>query len=104
MVHGDCFSAGCYAMEASSQTRSPDRNAPIEEIWTLMAVTFAAGQPAIEVHALPFRLEEDRLTKRIASKWAGFWTNLKEGYDYFEHHRLPPRITVKNGRYHIHAP
>ena len=32
-------------------------------------------------------------------KWYPFWKTLKEGYDYFEKHRLPPNVVVCERRY-----
>ena len=36
-------------------------------------------------------------------KWYDFWRNLKEGYDYFEISRLPPKVAVCEKRYLINA-
>jgi murein L,D-transpeptidase YafK len=33
------------------------------------------------------------------SQWFAEWANLKTGYDYFETHRRPPSVGVRNGRY-----
>jgi murein L,D-transpeptidase YafK len=35
------------------------------------------------------------------NRWYDFWTNLKEGYDYFEIEHTPPKIKVENRQYII---
>ena len=89
MVHGGCSSIGCYAMT--------DRS--IEEIFTLAAAALRAGQRRFPVHVFPFRMTQDNLAAHGASPWAGFWANLKEGYDSFERTGRPPKVRVRNGRY-----
>jgi len=99
MVHGDCVSIGCFAMATSWLPLAPKRNQPIEEIWTLMAAAFQAGQPFVRVHVFPFRMTEENLTEHAQSEWIDFWRNLKEGYDFFEAGNLPPEVTVADKRY-----
>ena len=91
MVHGNRVSIGCYAMT----------DARIEEIYTLADAALRAGQPFFRVHCFPFRMTPTRLGKLAKGepKWATFWANLKEGYDHFELHGVPPNVTVKDGRY-----
>jgi len=89
MVHGSCVSIGCYAMT----------DAGIEEIYTSVAAALAAGQPIVRVHIFPFALTDDKLAQYVNHPWHDFWTNLKEGYDYFEHNRRPPNVEVVNRRY-----
>jgi murein L,D-transpeptidase YafK len=91
MVHGGCSSIGCYAMT----------DAVIDEIWLFMTAALKRGQPRIHVHIFPFRMTEDRLVQRRQSRWAEFWQELKPGYDLFETTRLPPRISVCQGRYAV---
>jgi len=92
MVHGECSSVGCYAMT----------NAKIEEIYALVEGALKHGQHAVQVHAFPFTMTEENMAKHSNSSWYDFWTELKEGYDYFEAEKLPPQIKVKNGHYTIH--
>lgn len=99
MVHGDCVSAGCYAMARRWLPVGADRNDPINEIWTLMDAAFKHGQPLVRVHAFPFRLTEINLARHRDHPWADFWANLAEGYRWFETHRRPPDVTVRKGRY-----
>ncbi|HOY70193.1 MAG TPA: murein L,D-transpeptidase family protein [Methylotenera sp.] len=89
MVHGNCVSIGCYAMTDNQ----------IEEIYTIAAAALEAGQPAFQVQALPFRLSDENLAAHKNSPWLSFWQNLKVGYDYFEQHKKPPKISVKNKQY-----
>lgn len=99
MVHGDCVSIGCFAMAKRRLPYGADRNHPIEEIWTLMHAAFRTGQPAVQVHALPFRMTAKNLHDHQSSKWFDFWQNLAEGNAIFEQTHQPPRIQVQGGRY-----
>lgn len=87
MVHGKCASIGCYAMG----------DAAIEEIWTVMAAAFRAGQPFVRVHAFPFRMEN--LGAHAGDENAAFWADLKAGWDAFEQTKRPPEVSVSGGRY-----
>lgn len=89
MVHGDCKSAGCYAMT----------DALIEEIYALSREALRGGQLQFEVHAYPFRMTDEKLARHKKSKWYRFWRTLKQGYDYFEVHRIPPTVVVCERRY-----
>lgn len=95
MVHGNCVSIGCYAMT----------DAYINEIYALAVAALKgkdvgkAGQPFFRVHSFPFKLDQETLDKHKSNEWYGFWQNLKQGYDYFEQHKRPPNVEVKNGQY-----
>lgn len=89
MIHGDCVSIGCYAMT----------NPSIEEIYTLAWHALESGQSTIRVHIYPFRLTEQNLETHRQSRWIDFWNNLKQGYDYFERHKSPPNVLVRDKRY-----
>jgi murein L,D-transpeptidase YafK len=93
MVHGDCKSSGCYAMT----------DGVVEEIYILARDAIAGGQESFPVQAYPFRMTTANLAKHKDDKWYGFWQNLKEGYDYFEITRQPPKIDVCEKRYLINA-
>ncbi len=84
MVHGGCQSIGCYAMT----------NPVIDEIWKLINASFDNGQRRFQVQAFPFRLTEEALTRRQDHKDYAFWRNLKAGYDLFETHHVPPRVSA----------
>ena len=94
MVHGNCVSVGCYAMTDEK----------IEEIYALVESALAHGQKYIDVHAFPFRMTEKNMNLYEGNEWYDFWMNLKEGYDYFESERLPPKIKVEAKRYEIYEP
>ena len=93
MVHGDCKSAGCYAMT----------DGLVEEIYILARESLAGGQTSFQVQAYPFRMTAANMAKHKGDKWYGFWQNLKEGYDYFEVTHQPPRVEVCDKRYLINA-
>lgn len=94
MVHGDCVSIGCYAMTDDG----------IEEIYTLLAGALNGGQPYVRVHAFPFPMTADNLGKHVSSPHIDFWRNLKTGWDWFETHQRPPKVSVKNKKYVFGAP
>jgi murein L,D-transpeptidase YafK len=89
MVHGDCSSVGCYAVT----------NGVVDEIWRFVTASLENGQKRIPVHAFPFRMTESNAWVHSGDKWSGFWADLKKGYDLFEQSRLPPVVSVCNGRY-----
>lgn len=91
MVHGNCVSAGCYAMT----------DAGIEEIYALVAQALNSGQQSVPVHIFPFAMSDENM--RRAAKWPdyAFWRSLKPGYDYFEKNHRLPIINVENRRYRI---
>ena len=92
MVHGNCVSDGCYAMTDEK----------ITEIYALVEGALEKGQKYVQVHAFPFYMTQENLDIYEGSEWYDFWTNLKEGYDYFEAEKLPPHIKVENKLYTIY--
>jgi murein L,D-transpeptidase YafK len=93
MVHGNCKSAGCYAMT----------DGLIEEIYGIAREAFAGGQKQFQLHAYPFRMTEANMARHKGSQWVSFWKTLKQGYDYFEVTRQPPTIAVCNKQYIVNA-
>lgn len=93
MVHGNCQSKGCYAMT----------DALMEEIYLLAREAFKGGQKTFAVHAFPFRMTKKNFKPYRNHKWAGFWRDLKEGYDYFELTRKEPKVDVCERRYLLNA-
>ena len=89
MVHGSCVSIGCYAMTDGF----------IEEIYVLADAAFRKGQPFFRVHVFPFHITDKNLKKHADLPWIDFWTNLKTGFEYFETRKIPPNVTVSNGKY-----
>ena len=93
MVHGDCRSAGCYAMT----------DALVEEIYAIAREAFKGGQEKFDVHAYPFRMTPDNLKRHAKSQWMPFWKTMKDGYDTFELTRLPPPVAVCEKRYLVNV-
>jgi murein L,D-transpeptidase YafK len=93
MVHGGCGSSGCYAMT----------DALMEELYALLREAFNGGQTAVHVHAFPFRMTKENMTRHAKSEWRGFWRTLKEGYDYFELTRQVPTVAVCDRRYVVNV-
>lgn len=89
MVHGGCRSIGCYAMTDEY----------INEIYVLVDAALRSGQPFFRVHVFPFELESEKLSRFSTHQWYSFWVNLKEGYDYFNDHGIPPNVEVMGGKY-----
>lgn len=93
MVHGGCASIGCYAVT----------DPIIDEIWTFVTAALDKGEGRIPVHAFPFRMTESNVRARRGYPPEAFWADLKQGYDLFEQSRIPPVVSVCNGRY-VFAP
>lgn len=94
MVHGDCKSAGCYAMT----------DALIEEIYAVAREAFTGGQEAFDVHAYPFRMTVANMRRHQRNRHYAFWrNNLYQGYKDFEETRLPPKIDVCERRYLVNV-
>ena len=93
MVHGGKVSIGCFAM-------TDER---IEEIYSLADAALRNGQRFFRVHVFPFRMTRENLERHRGSRWDTFWENLREGYDYFERHKNPPNVEVRNRRYIFEA-
>ncbi|MEQ1649074.1 MAG: L,D-transpeptidase family protein [Hyphomicrobiaceae bacterium] len=91
LIHGGCSSVGCFAMT----------NPVIEEVFSLAQTALKGGQDAIQVHVFPFRMTEDKLKAYALNEWYDFWRNLKDAYDSFERTRLPPKVTICEGRYWV---
>lgn len=94
MVHGDCSSMGCFAMNDQR----------MEEIYVLAHSALTNGQNAFSVHIFPFQMTTANMKKFQHSPWLSFWQNLKEGFDAFEQTGQVPEIIVSKGRYLINTP
>jgi murein L,D-transpeptidase YafK len=66
MIHGDCWSSGCYAMTDEQ----------ISEIYSL-ARDSLSGRPSFQVQAYPFRLTPANLARHRNSPNMAFWKMLK---------------------------
>jgi murein L,D-transpeptidase YafK len=91
LLHGGCSSVGCVAMTEPV----------IAEVYGLVKAALRGEQRHVPVHVFPFRMTEENMAAHRGGDWAGFWANLKEGYDSFERTRRAPRISVCEGRYRI---
>ena len=89
MVHGDCSSAGCYAMTDEQ----------ISEIFSLARESFAGGQRSFQVQAYPFRMTPKNLARYRNNPHMAFWRNLKQGYAPCEVPRREPKVNVCARRY-----
>ena len=89
MIHGDCSSAGCYAMTDEQ----------IGEIYSLARESFLGGQKEFQIQAYPFRLTAANLARHRNNPNMPFWKMLKEGNDHFEVTRLEPKVDVCERRY-----
>jgi len=94
MIHGNCVSAGCYAMT----------DADVEEIYAMADAALRHGQPAFAVHVFPFRMSQKNLRRFRHAEWLPFWLNLKDGYDLFAKLRRPPEVLVQDQRYIFASP
>ena len=93
MIHGDCSSAGCYAMTDEQ----------IAEIYALAREAFLGGQKSFQIQAYPFRMTPANLARHRDSPHMEFWKMLKQGYDYFDVTHLAPKVNVCEQRYVFNA-
>ncbi len=93
MIHGDCLSAGCYALT----------DAQIEEVFSLAREAFRGGQSEFQIQAFPFRMTAQNMARRRNDPNFDFWQNLKEGSDHFEATGRIPTVNVCNRRYVFNA-
>ncbi|GGE52732.1 hypothetical protein GCM10007276_32190 [Agaricicola taiwanensis] len=93
MVHGDCLSAGCYAMTDEQMA----------EVYALAREAFSGGQRSFQVQAMPFRMTAENMARRRNDPNFAFWKNLKEGSDHFEVTKLEPKVDVCSRRYVFNA-
>jgi len=89
MIHGDCSSAGCYAMTDEQ----------VGEIYALARESFFGGQKSFQIQAYPFKMTPLNMARHRNSPHMAFWKMLKQGYDHFEVTRLEPKVDVCEKRY-----
>jgi murein L,D-transpeptidase YafK len=89
MIHGDCWSSGCYAMTDEQ----------ISEIYSLARDSFQGGRPSFQVQSYPFRLTPANLARHRNNPNLAFWKMLKIGNDHFEATHLEPKVDVCNRLY-----
>ena len=93
MVHGDCSSAGCYAMTDEQ----------VQEIFALARESFDGGQLTFQVQAFPFRMTAKNMARHRNNPHMAFWRMLKEGHDHFELTKKQPKVDVCEKRYVFNA-
>ena len=89
MVHGACSSSGCYSMT----------DPQIEQIYAFARDAFKGGQQEFQVQAFPFRMTAENMARYKDDPNYPFWKNIKEGYDYFEITKVPPKVDVCEKKY-----
>ncbi|MGL4489656.1 MAG: L,D-transpeptidase family protein [Rhizobiaceae bacterium] len=89
MIHGACSSSGCYSIT--------DDN--VQEIFAFARDAFEGGQTEIMLEALPFRMTPEKMALYAKHKDHAFWQMLKEGYDYFELTKTPPKVDFCEKKY-----
>ena len=93
MVHGNCSSAGCYAMTDEQ----------IQEIYALGRDSFLGGQKSFQVQAYPFRMTALNMAKHRNNPNMPFWRMIKEGNDHFMVTKAEPKVDVCEKRYVFNA-
>lgn len=94
-LHGNCVTIGCI----------PITDDGIKEIYWLAVLARNSGQAHIPIEIFPARLTTEGLDKlavarRNEPEIVAFWSNLKEGFDFFEKHHRPPVVRfLGGGRY-----
>lgn len=90
-IHGDCVTVGCI----------PITDDKIKSLYTLVKRSRDQGNTKIPVHIFPNHLTSTNLSRinKSAPQHAHFWTNLSEGYAYFEKENKLPKISINNKRY-----
>jgi murein L,D-transpeptidase YafK len=89
MIHGDCWSSGCYAMTDEQ----------MGEIYSLARDSLVGSQPSFQVQAYPFRLTPANLARHRTNPNLAFWKMLKVGNDHFEATHLEPKVDVCDRHY-----
>jgi murein L,D-transpeptidase YafK len=89
MVHGNCLSAGCYAMTDKG----------MEEIYLLVEHALLSGQNSVAVHIFPFHMTEANMAPHASNRWFSYWKNLQKGYSHFSQKGVPPQVSVVANSY-----
>jgi murein L,D-transpeptidase YafK len=93
MVHGACSSSGCFAITDEQ----------IAEVYALVREALRAGQPAVQVQSLPFRMTPENLANHYGNSNLSFWLDLNEASTRFDVLRRPPEFRFCEGRYRFGA-
>ena len=90
MVHGDCSSAGCYAMTDEQ----------MGEIYALGREALLGGQKEFQIQAYPFRMTALNMARHRNNPNMPFWRMIKQGNDIFETTHQEPKVDVC-GRHYV---
>ena len=93
MVHGDCSSAGCYAMTDEQ----------MGEIYALGREAFLGGQKEFQIQAYPFHMTALNMARHRNNPAMPFWRMIKQGNDVFETTRQEPKVDVCGKHYVFNA-
>ena len=83
MIHGDCSSAGCYAMTDEQ----------VAEIYALARESFFGGQKSFQIQAYPFKMTPLNMAKHRNSPNMAFWKMLKRAMTISRSPGTSPRST-----------
>ena len=88
-LHGNCVTIGCL----------PITDDGIKEVYWVSVLARTNGQQSIPIQIFPARLTDEgfrtlAITYRARPELIAFWSNLKEGFDFFEKSHKPPTITT----------
>ncbi len=94
-IHGSCLTIGCIPLTDNY----------IKELYVICVEAYSNGQKQIPVHIFPFKMSKQlfefySFKNKNETSLINFWTNIQEGYNYFEKTNTIPKISVdKNGLY-----
>lgn len=94
-IHGSCVTIGCLPM-------TDDK---IEDIYIMAVEAGNNGQENIPVHIFPLKMEGETYLALLEEQGDNgalleFWSNIEEGYLYFEENKILPEFVLdNNGRY-----
>ena len=93
MVHGDCSSAGCYAMTDEQ----------MGEIYALGREALLGGQRDFQIQAYPFHMTALNMARHRNNPAMPFWRMIKQGNDIFETTHQEPKVDVCGKHYVFNA-
>ncbi len=88
-IHGSCVTIGCLPM-------TDER---IEEIYIFAVEAINSGQKEIPIHIFPMQMQGEQYKALLdlyqdQGMLLEFWSNLEEGYLYFEENKIIPKFFV----------
>ena len=98
-LHGNCVTIGCL----------PITDDGIKEVYWLAVLARASGQRHLPIQIFPARLVDSELQELVRESAADpatvrFWSNLKEGFDFFERNLRPAGVKVDRGGKYVFTP